>query len=177
MITRFQKSWPEYSYVVYSKIESICQRWETMPENHINILSELIDYMSEHRDCLFHKDFDFFRCNMARIMLYYYDCGIEKIKPWYRKLFGRNIESDIFGNEYDKYVKYSHYNEDPCPICLLTQEETKNINKRTWVTLPCNHTFHRSCIIKNAVMVYNVRKPSCPLCREDKWYKNRNDLT
>ena len=49
-----------------------------------------------------------------------------------------------------KHVK----NEDTCPICFEAVH-------KNGMTLPCNHSFHKKCI-----MTWYVESDVCPVCRE-----------
>jgi hypothetical protein len=49
---------------------------------------------------------------------------------------------------------YDFISERECSICLMEYQNGELLHK-----LPCNHIFHRGCI-----MVWNNRKTTCPIC-------------
>lgn len=59
-----------------------------------------------------------------------------------------------FKSKHNGYCLKHVKNEDPCPICF------EAIHKNE-MKLPCNHSFHRKCI-----MTWYVESDVCPVCRE-----------
>lgn len=49
--------------------------------------------------------------------------------------------------------------DEKCAICLLPNE---NLTGQKFVTLPCNHEFHDSCIL-----AWLEKTNSCPMCRQE----------
>ena len=59
--------------------------------------------------------------------------------------------------QYKHTKKYSKIKEKKCPICLLKYKKSDIIKE-----LPCNHIFHKNCILK-----WIEKSNICPICKYD----------
>ena len=57
----------------------------------------------------------------------------------------------------------STHNESECSICF--EAHTGTGDSQNFLRLPCNHVFHRKCIDKWFIQLYDQEK-TCPLCRQ-----------
>jgi hypothetical protein len=102
--------------------------------------------------------------------------AIKFILPYFidtirENIFNKKKDSTLSIEEIDKIaplkcagLKNNHYNNndysipDDCSVCLINF----NINELSR-TLPCNHTFHASCIDQ----WLSTSKSECPICRKE----------
>ncbi|CAG0886262.1 unnamed protein product [Darwinula stevensoni] len=63
------------------------------------------------------------------------------------------------GSWEDLELEWSQLFGEPCPICLKPYSDDED---EVGATLPCKHTFHKSC-----VTLWLNKTNSCPLCRHE----------